>query len=244
MPLMVNRINSNATTTTTTTTNQFRLLATATKTKTTKASPKKKKSKKPRTKTELAIAKEKLAKEKKELKKIELKVQAKDKLLEKKSKERAKLEKVKNEAKDKVYVERALKTYKSVSGYALFVKSHKSNKIGEISVQWNELPNYEKEEWKQKAQAYNDELLKIFIPRPKKPADGFALFLKSEYVNDGLSVTESVKAYSADWRALGDSEKDAFRISPEEKQNYQDAVKSWKAQRLENYAEYLKSKEA
>lgn len=175
-------------------------------------------------KQELTKLKSKLTKEKTTLKKLETKLKTEGKKLDAKLKVRAEKERA-----------AALKSFKKISGYTFYIKENKGNSLVDSAARWNVLSEQEKENYSRKADEYNEEVASIYAPRPKKPVEGYALFVKENFVNDGRTVPEISKTLGQQWKTLSDSEKGHYKISQDVKDSYAKKLDQWKQDRFEAY---------
>ncbi|KAK6459126.1 HMG box-containing protein [Scheffersomyces xylosifermentans] len=184
-------------------------------------------------KKDLTKLKSKLTKEKSHLVKLETKLKERTKSFVAKEKEREQ----KLKEKEKKIIAQATKTYRGVSGYTLFVKESKNSNISEVSKKWNTLAADEKEVYQAKAKEVNEEAKKIYTPKPKRPAEGFALYLQQNYTKDGRPVEESMKELGSQWRALSDEAKKEYKLTQADKDEYEKKLKAWVDKRVQLYNE-------
>lgn len=177
-----------------------------------------------------------LKKEKATFKKLKEKLSvAKAKEAKKKKAAKAKEAQLKAKKKNDKLLATALKSYRKISPFNMYVKESKGSSFGERAQEWSSLPDYEKDEFKLKADEYNEEQLKIYTPKPKAPVFGFAAFLKENYVNEGRDVQEQLKELAQEWKSLSDSEKSNYAKNDSEWQKYTSALNSWKQGRVDLY---------
>jgi exonuclease VII large subunit len=177
-------------------------------------------------KKELTKLSTKLTKEKTSLKKLQQKVKEESKKLDVKIKAREQKEK-----------EAALKHHKKISGYTFFIKENKGDSLVNSAAKWNSLSEIEKDSYSRKADSYNEEVAQKFAPRPKKPVEGYALYVKENYVNDGRSVPEISKELGLQWKLLSADEKSKYKISQSLKDDYGKKLEKWTQERLRAYQE-------
>jgi hypothetical protein len=133
--------------------------------------------------------------------------------------------------------EAALKHHKKISGYTFFIKENKGDSLVNSAAKWNSLSEIEKDSYSRKADSYNEEVAQKFAPRPKKPVEGYALYVKENYVNDGRSVPEISKELGLQWKLLSADEKSKYKISQSLKDDYGKKLEKWTQERLRAYQE-------
>lgn len=175
-------------------------------------------------KKDLAKLVAKLSKEKTSLKKLQVKLKEESKKVDAKLKAREQKEK-----------DAALKHHKKISGYTFYIKENKGDSLVNSATKWNALSDNEKATFAKKAEAYNDEVAQKFAPKPKKPVEGYALYVKENFVNDGRSVPEISKELGLQWKQLSESEKAKFKISKSLKEEYSTKLQKWTEDRLKAY---------
>ncbi|ODV80977.1 uncharacterized protein CANTADRAFT_31820, partial [Suhomyces tanzawaensis NRRL Y-17324] len=168
--------------------------------------------------------KAKLAKEKNQLKTLEKKLKDETKKLDKK-----------RQVREKEVFAAATKPFRRLSGYTFFMKQERGNTFADSAAKWKALSDYEKNVFSQQAEDYNEEQLQVFTPKPKKPASGYALYLKENYVNDGRSIGEIGKELAAKWNQLSPNEKSRYEISKSLKDDYAKKLLKWVEDRLKLY---------
>ena len=77
--------------------------------------------------------------------------------------------------------EKALGPFKKLSPLNMFIKEnyHKTGSLAKTSQEWTQLAEGEKEAYAQKAEKYNAENLKLYIPKPTHPTPAYAKFTKT-----------------------------------------------------------------
>ncbi|EGV64100.1 HMG box mitochondrial protein [Yamadazyma tenuis] len=182
----------------------------------------------------LQLLKDTLKTEKSVYKKLQEKYsKAKAKETEKKKKVKAKESQQKEKAKNDVLLKKALKTPRKLSPFNIFVKERKAKDITEASKEWKELTDFEKDEFADKADAYNEDILAVFSPKPKAPVFGFAAYVKKNFIRDGRDNVEVLKELSSQWKQLSSSEKAPYTLDKTEWARYQEQLKDWKRYRID-----------
>lgn len=205
-------------------------------------------------KKKLASLKTRLAKEKATFATLKKKYDAANKKYKEKQKaqqvkdkaklalEKAKAKKALAETKKKEdkLIAKATKPFRRLSGYNYFIKEKTvgKNGLGEVSNIWKTLAQDEKEVYQQKAAKFNEEMLKIFVPRPKSPPTSYASFVKENYPNDGGDFRQINKDLAYEWKLLPAEEKQRYEPSQSAKQEYVVKLQEWKQQRIEAFKKH------
>lgn len=198
-------------------------------------------------KEEKALLKTKLVskkKQEKEIAKLSLKL-AKEKewlaTLRGRFKEASKSHEAKEAAREKKLLSKILKQYRKLNSYAYFIKTQKGQTLIQSKEKWLALSEYEKEDLQDQTDAYNEQQLKIYKPKPKKPATGFALYVKENFVSDGRSVVEINKDLSKQWNSLNEHQKGEYKIGQDVKDEYKRALDAWVENRIDIYKSSVSS---
>ncbi|SGZ58167.1 CIC11C00000001693 [Sungouiella intermedia] len=143
----------------------------------------------------------------------------------------------KAEEAEKKTLAKAFKPYRKVTGLNIFIKEKVGHgaTIATVGKEWSYLTESEKEEFQKKADAVNQENLKIWKPKPSPPTNQYAAFVKEKWVNDGRDFSEISKELASQWRSLTDVQKSAYAPSSEEKAEYTEKLEAWKAERIKLY---------
>lgn len=142
--------------------------------------------------------------------------------------------------KEDKLIAKAIKPFRKLSGYNYFIKEKTVGKNGlsEVSSIWKTLAHDEKESYQEKAAKFNDEMLKIFVPRPKSPPTSYASFVKENYPNDGGDFKQINKDLAYEWKLLPVEEKQRYEPSPSSKQEYVVKLQQWKQNRIEAFKKH------
>ncbi|KAK8440928.1 hypothetical protein ACI3LY_000786 [Candidozyma auris] len=145
----------------------------------------------------------------------------------------------KSKAKEKKLLEQAFKPYRSISGFNVYVKEQVTpeRSFSEVAPLWNTLSDSEKQAYKRKADEINERQLKIYTPKPKRPVNGYASFIKENWF-DGDSNTSVMKELSVQWKQLSESEKNAYKPDAATFDKYTRDLKAWKEHRLKVFREH------
>lgn len=137
-------------------------------------------------------------------------------------------------------IAKAVKPFRKLSGYNYFIKENTvgKNGLGEVSNIWKTLVQDEKDAYQKKAAKFNEEMLKIFVPRPKSPPTSYASFVKENYPNDGGDFKEINKDLAYEWKLLPTAEKQTYEPAPSSKQEYQVKLQEWKQKRIEAFKKH------
>lgn len=205
-------------------------------------------------KKKLASLKAKLAKEKATFATLKKKYDAANKKQKEKAKaqqlkektklasEKAKAKKALAETKKKEekLIAKATKPFRRLSGYNYFIKENTVGKNGlsEVSNLWKTLAHDEKEAYQEKAAKFNEEMLRIFVPKPKSPPTSYASFIKENYPNDGRDFKDINKELASEWKLLPAEEKKRYEPAPSAKQEYQVKLQEWKQTRIEAFKKH------
>lgn len=149
----------------------------------------------------------------------------------------------KAEASEKKLISKALKPYRKITGLNVFIKERVGNgaTIATIGKEWSYLTEAEKADFQTKADALNEENLKIWKPKPTPPANMYAAFVKEHWVNDGRDFGEVSKELASKWKEMSTLEKEAYAPSQSEKDAYAKELEQWKENRIKLYKEKLES---
>ncbi|ODV66537.1 hypothetical protein HYPBUDRAFT_149395 [Hyphopichia burtonii NRRL Y-1933] len=212
--------------------------STATKKKTATASSKARQVKKSEEQKKLDALKKKLKKEKSTLKELQLKVNEKVKLNNQKVKERKEQEKLKQ--KEKKILQKATQPYRKVSAYNIFIKERfnqdKNTTLNELAKAFKNLAHDEKAGFQVKADDYNAEKSKLYKPKPKMPAFGYAAFVKERFAyHDASHLKDALKDIGEEWKNLSPLEKNSYKIDKSELEKYRQALKDWTDERVRLY---------
>lgn len=142
--------------------------------------------------------------------------------------------------KEEKFIAKATKPFRKLSGYNYFIKETTVGKkgLGEVSNVWKSLTETEKESYQHKATKYNEDMLKIFVPKPKSPPTSYAAYVKENYSSDGRDFKEINKELAAGWKNLPASEKHKYEPTKNSKEDYQTKLKQWKEQRIEAFKKH------
>lgn len=153
---------------------------------------------------------------------------------------RAKKKEVAEENKTKKLVEKALKPFRKLSAYTMYVKENAKTKTGlqDAAKQWKQLSEGEKELYVKKADEYNAEMLKIFVPKPRAPASSYAAFVKENFPADGQDFKDINKELAAQWLSLPAEEKKKYAVDNKIKQEYKSKLDAWKEKRILAYKQF------
>lgn len=136
--------------------------------------------------------------------------------------------------------EKALGPFKKLSPLNMFIKEnyHKTGSLAKTSQEWTQLAEGEKEAYAQKAEKYNAENLKLYIPKPTHPTPAYAKFTKTFWEDNG-DFGASSKAASQKWNKLTKEEKQKFNPTPQEWETYRKALAVWKEKRIKIFESKL-----
>lgn len=183
-------------------------------------------------KKKLKEVQKKLAKEKSTLKLLESRHRA----ILKKQKS---LQKQRSAAEEVKALKQALKPYRLITGLNVFIRENVTpqRSMAEVAPQWNNLSEGEKAAYKRKADQINEQQLKLYPPKPKRPANAYASFVKENWF-DGESNSVVMKELSVQWKKLPESEKESYKPSASIFNKYSEDLKAWKDHRLRAYKQH------
>lgn len=188
--------------------------------------------------------KKKLAAETKKEKAREKKLAQKEralKALQKIKATKAKEQSKKDEAKHKKLVERATKPYRRISAFNMFVKENTAGagpvSLADIASQWKQLDQLSQERYQDKADDYNDDMVKIYTPKPKAPPSAYASFVKENYINDGRDFADINRGLAEQWKNLSQDQRAAYEPSSADKERYATEIQLWTENRIRLYKE-------
>lgn len=130
----------------------------------------------------------------------------------------------------------ALKPIRRINLYAYFVMTQKGHSLLESRDKWHKLSDSEKAQIETKTKEYNDKRAQLLPPKPKKPTQGFALYVQENYKNNGEPVKDAIKAISEQWKKLSLQQKEIYNVLQEELTQYKKDLEAWRKTRLENFA--------
>lgn len=213
------------------------LLATKTPKDATKKTTKAKKPNQSPEKAKLRTLKTQLKKEKLELSKLRTQFTAANKKL--KALEQSRRAK----AQEKEKLAKALADVKAISSFNVFIKENVtlSNKLEDVSKQWQHLAADERDKYRVKAEQINAKLKETFRPKPTRPPSSFANYIKQNFVSDG-TFGNHIKGFSEQWNLLSPEEKAKYAPSEAAKEEFNRALEAWKAERIEQYEKGLTRK--
>lgn len=169
-----------------------------------------------------------LAKEKAKL--AELKSKHKAHLAKQKALTAARKQEEKNKKKEK----EALKKFRKISPFNAYVKENlgPGSPLVDVSRAYQNLTESEKEHWARKADEHNAQQAQQYPDPPKRPANGYAVFVRENWTYDGREFSEIASELGSRWKLLPAEEKASYAPSAEVVQKYKAAFEAWKKDRL------------
>ncbi|CAX45105.1 conserved hypothetical protein [Candida dubliniensis CD36] len=144
-------------------------------------------------------------------------------------------------SKERKFEEKATRKIQKLSPnnfYAMAKKVSINVSVSEL----NQLSEEERAKWIAARDAYWEKAKSYFTPKPKLGANGFAKYVQVNYVR-GESITDTMKKLADEWRELSETEKQQYKISKEDREQYKKAFEKWRELRVKEYKDYLKFKE-
>lgn len=149
-----------------------------------------------------------------------------------------KAKKAKAAESEKKLLAKALKPYRKLTAFNVYILETCTGmtNFSETSKAWAELPIYEQDEYARKAEELNEENIKIWTPKPTGPPNGYARFIKENWVDKG-NFADSSKEVASKWNNLSQEERKAYEPAKELLDSYRKELAAWKTYRLNLFKE-------
>lgn len=193
-------------------------------------------------KSALEVLKKKLdaTSKKHKLKAKERESKEKQRVKGQKEKEKAKKLKVEAKRKQEKFIAKATKPVRRLSAYNYFVKQSTDSAKGleNASNAWKALTEEERSGFQKKADEYNEQMLAVYVPKPRAPPSSYASFVKENFPSDNTNFRDANAMLASRWRSLTPAEKGKYEPSKQLKEEYQRKLANWKQQRIKAYEEH------
>lgn len=141
--------------------------------------------------------------------------------------------------KERAAEDKAYRPVKHISGLNIFVKENAGNgaRVDEIVPRWTSLSDSEKQLYAKKAEERNQQRIKLYTPKPKRPANAYSTFVRENWF-DGDSFISVLKTLASQWKQLSKQEKESYGIKDDSMEKYKQALKAWREHRLKVFREH------